>query len=71
VVNVTENNAEEDDLPAKPEYLNQHPEEEVGFEAHFANERIPEHYGINLDVTPHRFSLSYRYCRLPGAATFT
>jgi hypothetical protein len=40
-------------LAAKPEHLGQHPEDEVRFETHLANERIPQHDGVNVDVTAH------------------
>jgi hypothetical protein len=55
------NNAEENDLAAKPEDLDNHPEEEIRLEAHLANKRVAQHDGVDFDVTAHPFFLSSTY----------
>src|SRR5205085_7034463 len=58
-VDISKNDAEKHDLSAKPEHLHHHPEQEVRFETHLANERVPKHDRVNLDVTPEHVSLSF------------
>ena len=53
-VDLTENDAEENDLAAEPEHFHHHPEDEVRLETHLADERVAQHDGIDLDITPHR-----------------
>jgi cupin superfamily acireductone dioxygenase involved in methionine salvage len=63
VADVAENDAEKDNLPAKPENLHQHPEQEVRFETQLANEGVPKDDGVYFDVTPHALFLSLSYMR--------
>jgi hypothetical protein len=39
-------------LAAKPEDLGQHPEDEVRFETHLANERISQHDRVDFEIAP-------------------
>src|SRR5438105_2104425 len=57
-IDLAKNDAEENDLPAEPEDFDDHPKEEVGFETHLADERIAQHDGVDVDVTPHYLFLS-------------
>src|SRR5205807_5962602 len=57
-IDLAKNDAEENDLPAEPEDFDDHPKEEVGFETHLADERIAQHDGVDVDVTPHFLFLS-------------
>ena len=40
-------------MPDKPKHFHQHPENEIGFETHLANERVAQHDGVDVDVTAH------------------
>ena len=56
-VDLTEDDAEEKNLAAKPEHLHDHPENEIRLEAHLANERVAQHDRVNFEVTAHACSL--------------
>jgi hypothetical protein len=50
---LSENDIEKDDLAAEPEDLDDHPEDEIGFEAQLPDERVPEHDSPDLEVAAH------------------
>ena len=52
-VDLSENDTEENDLTAKPENFDDHPEQEIRLEAHLADERVAQHDGVDVDVTAH------------------
>src|SRR3981081_2119962 len=58
-VDVTEDDAEKNDLAAEPKHFHQHPKQEVRFKAHLADKRVAKHDGIDFDVTPHLVSCLY------------
>ena len=57
-IDIPENDAEEDNLPAEPKDLHDHPQEKVRLETQLADERVAQHDGVDLDVTPHHLFLS-------------
>src|SRR6266480_925337 len=62
-IHIAEDDAKKNNLSAEPKYFDDHPQEEVRLETHLANERVPQHDGINFDVTAHRLFLSPTYTR--------
>src|ERR1700730_10419459 len=60
-IDLSENDAEENDLPDKPKHFHQHPENEIGLETQLANERVAQHDGVDVDVTAHHVLLSFNY----------
>jgi hypothetical protein len=63
VIDLSEDDAKENDLPAEPEDLHNHPEKEVCLKAHLANERVAQDDGVDFDVTAHYLFLSLTYTR--------
>jgi hypothetical protein len=62
VIDIPKNDAEKNDLPAKPQNLHHHPQQEVRLETQIPDERVAQHDGIDFDVTAHWFVLSFT-CR--------
>jgi hypothetical protein len=52
-IDLAENDTEEDDLTAKPENFDDHPENEVRLEGHLADERVAQHDRVDVDVPAH------------------
>ncbi len=52
-IDLSENDAEENNLSAKPKDLDNHPEQEICLETHLANEGVAQHDGVDFDVTAH------------------
>src|SRR5438046_4615516 len=65
VIDGPKNDAEENDLPAKPKNLDHHPQQKVRLETHVPDERVAQHDGIDFDVTAHHLWLSL-ICRTPS-----
>jgi hypothetical protein len=63
VIDLSEDDAKENDLPAEPEDLHDHPEKEICLKTHLANERVAQHDGVDFDVTTHHLFLSLTYTR--------
>jgi hypothetical protein len=63
VIDVPEDDAEENDLPAEPQNLDYHPQQKICFETHLADKRVAQHDGVDFDVTAHHFFLSPTYRR--------
>ena len=61
-VHLAEDDAEEDDLAAKPEHFHDHPENEIRFETQLANERVAQHDPPNLKIAAHP---SHRFHSFP------
>src|ERR1051326_2378297 len=57
-IDLSENDAEENDLAAEPEHFHDHPENEVGLETELANERVAQHDPPDLEITPHPETMS-------------
>src|SRR3954471_17967769 len=55
-VDVAENDAEENDLAAKPEDFDDQPEKKIRFETQLTDERVAQHDRVDLKVTTHRNS---------------
>ena len=53
LVDLAKDDAEEQNLPAEPEHLHDHPENEVGLEAHLADERVAQHDRVDFEVAAH------------------
>ena len=62
-IDLPEDDAEENNLSAKPEDFDNHPEQEVRLETHLADKRVAQHDGIDFDVTAHHLFLSLTYRR--------
>src|SRR5437588_3975326 len=58
-VDIAEDDGEKNDLADEPKHLYQHPKQEVRFETQLADERVAQHDGVNLDVTPDHVCLSF------------
>jgi hypothetical protein len=58
MIDIPKNDAEKNDLAAKPQNLHYHPQQEVRLKAHVPNERVAQQNGIDFDVTAHHFVLS-------------
>ncbi len=67
-IDLSENDAEENNLSAKPKDLDNHPEQEICLETHLANKRIAQHDGVDFDVTAHRGRDSSTNLSLVGLA---
>ena len=57
VIDLAEDDAEEDDLTAKPEHFHHHPENEIRLEAQLANKRVAQHDPVNFKIASHRANL--------------
>ena len=57
-IDIAEDDAEKNNLPAEPEDLHDHPQQEVRLETQLADEGVAQHDGVNLNVTPHHLFLS-------------
>src|SRR6476646_9377701 len=64
VIDISKNDAEKNDLPAEPQNLDHHPQQEVRLKAQVADERVAQHDGIDFDVTAHRLVLSFTCSRV-------
>src|SRR5215204_5290724 len=53
LLHLAEDDAEEEDLSAEPKNLHEHPKNEIGFEAHLANERIAQHDRVDFEIAAH------------------
>jgi hypothetical protein len=42
-VDIPKDDGEKNDLTYEPKHFNQHPEKEIRFETHLADERVPKH----------------------------
>jgi hypothetical protein len=58
VIDIAKNDAEKNDLAAKPQNLHHHPQQEVSLKTQVSDERVAKHDGIDFDVTAHRLLLS-------------
>src|ERR1039457_2678543 len=52
-VHLAKNDAEEKNLPPKPQDFHDHPEQKVRFETHLANERVAQHDSVDLEIASH------------------
>src|SRR5215831_5574660 len=64
-IDISKNDAEENDLAAEPQNLHHHPQQEVRLEAQVPDERVAQHDGIDFDVTAHHLWLSL-ICTTPS-----
>ncbi len=56
-IDLPKNDAEKKNLAAKPQNLDDHPENKIRFETHLANERVAQHDRVNFEIAAHRIFL--------------
>ena len=52
-IDLSKNDAEENNLSAEPKNLDNHPQQEVCLETHLANKGVAQHDRVDFDVTAH------------------